>query len=106
MALMAWNPARRNRHTARRLLDAQLDDALMFVMRERRRLSRRAHRNQPMRARPDLKLDKFAEGVFFQGVILKWRDERGKRSLEHEKRTPSPQSKAAWPRFGINLGEQ
>ena len=66
-----------HRHAARRLLDANLDAAVMLFMRQGRRFTGRADRHQAMRAVFDLEIDKFPECSRINLAVAERRDQCG-----------------------------
>ena len=72
-----------DRHAAFGDLDAELDDAVMLLVRKRRRFAGRADRNEAARSLADLPVDEGAEGVLVERAVLHGRDQRGYRALEH-----------------------
>src|SRR5688572_4830322 len=72
-----------HRHSPPGRLDANFDDSLVLVMRQRRRLARRAHRHQAGRAFTNLPVDEGAKGLFIEGAVAHGRDQRGYGAPEH-----------------------
>jgi hypothetical protein len=62
--------------------DADLDDAMMLFMRQRRALAGRADRDEAVRAVGDLPVDMGAERRLVKRAVLERRDQRGHRALE------------------------
>ena len=66
-----------HRNAAGGLLDAQLDDTVMLVMRQGRRFTGGAYGHEPMRAALDLEFDKFSERILVDPPVAERRDQRG-----------------------------
>src|SRR5260221_11988109 len=72
-----------HRHLALRHVEAELDDALVLLVAQRRRLAGRAARHQPVRALLDLPGDEILEAALVDRAVAERRDRRDQRALEH-----------------------
>ena len=72
-----------HRRSALGHLDAELDQALLFLVFERRALAGRADRHQAMRSLANLPGDVFLKRGLVDGAVPERGDQRDKRPLEH-----------------------
>src|SRR5690348_3151925 len=72
-----------DRHAAMRGFDAELDHALVFGVRQRRRFAGRTAWNDAVRALRDLPVDETLERLLIDRSIAERRDEGDQRTLEH-----------------------
>src|SRR3546814_12007175 len=69
-----------HRNTSFRRLDAELDHALVLVVTQGRRSTRRPDRHEAVRACPDLPIDAGLEAVLFDRAVVIMRDLRDYRT--------------------------
>ena len=71
-----------HRYAPARLVDADVDGALVLVVRQRRAFAGRADRNEPVRSGRDLPVDQGAIGGFVDRAILEGRHKRRHGSMK------------------------
>ena len=74
-----------DRHAPSRGFDAQIDEALMLLVVERRRLAGGPNRHQPVRSSLDLPFDQGAERRLVDLAVAERCDQGDDRALEHGK---------------------
>src|SRR5271163_125786 len=74
--------ARDDGHPATRLVDADVHDPAMFLVRQRRAFARRAHGHQSVRARRNLPVYQSAEGLLVEFAVLERSDQGRHRAVK------------------------